>query len=56
MEAGWIILVTDRGKMDHGRVDKKIFESKPEVRRKTGRRRLRWLEGRIKEVKALRVR
>jgi hypothetical protein len=29
--------------MDHGRVVKKIFESKPEERRRMGRFRLRWL-------------
>jgi hypothetical protein len=30
--------------MDHGRVVKKIFENKPDGRRRMGRLRLRWLE------------
>jgi hypothetical protein len=30
--------------MDHGRVVKKIFESRPEGRMRMGRPRLRWLE------------
>ena len=31
-------------RMDQGRTDKKIFESKPEGSRRRGRPRLRWLE------------
>ena len=31
-------------RMDHGRLVKKMFESKPEVRRRMGRPRMRWLE------------
>jgi hypothetical protein len=30
--------------MEHGRIIKKIFESKPEGRRRMGRPRLRWFE------------
>ena len=39
--------------MNHGRVDKKIFESKPEGRRRIGRSRLKWLEDVEKDLREM---
>ena len=41
--------------MDHGRVVKKIFESKPEGRRRMRRHRLRWLEDIEKDLREMKV-
>jgi hypothetical protein len=42
-------------RMDHGRTVKKIFESKPEGSRRTGRPRLRWLEDVQKDLREMEV-
>ena len=41
--------------MDHGRTVKKIFESKPEGRRRKGRPRLRWLNDVGKDLREMKV-
>jgi hypothetical protein len=41
--------------MDHGRVVKKIFDSKPEGRRRMGRPRSRWLEDAAKDLCEIQV-
>jgi hypothetical protein len=38
-------------RMEHGRMVKKIFEGKPEERRRIGRPRLRWLEDVEKDLR-----
>jgi hypothetical protein len=42
-------------RMDHGRVVKDIFESKPDRRRIMGRPRLRWLEYVEKDLQEIKV-
>ena len=42
-------------RMDHGRVVKKIFDSKPEGRRRMGRPRSRWLEDTAKDLCEMQV-
>jgi hypothetical protein len=42
-------------RMDHGRDVKKMFESKPEGRRRTGRHRLKWLEAAEKDLREMKV-
>jgi hypothetical protein len=41
--------------MDQGRVVKKIFDSKPEGRRKVGRPRLRWLDDVKNDVRVMKI-
>jgi hypothetical protein len=41
--------------MDHGRVIKKIFEGKPQGRRRIGRPKLRWLHGVEKDLWDIKV-
>ena len=42
-------------RMDHGKTDKKIFGSKPEGSRSSGRPRLRWLEDAEKALRETKV-
>jgi len=42
-------------RMDQGRAFKKIFESEPEVSRRGGRPRLRWLEDVQKDLREMKV-
>jgi hypothetical protein len=42
-------------RMVHGRVVRKMFESKPKIRRGTGRPRLRWLEDVEKDLREMKV-
>jgi hypothetical protein len=41
--------------MDQGRTAKKIFESKPEGRRRRGTPRMRWLEDVEKDIREMKV-
>jgi hypothetical protein len=41
--------------MDKRRVVKKIFDSKPEGRRKVGRPRLRWLDGVEDDLRVMKI-
>jgi hypothetical protein len=46
---GWVV------RMGQGRIVKKIFKSKPEGSRRTGRPRLRWLEDVKKYLREMKV-